>query len=207
MRPAFGKILKDWITGCDYFGWGDIDVIYGNMMKFLTSDVLNHQVIAFNDLHLSGSLTLLHSEEATDNLFPHLIGENWQKTLVSELLNNPGGGGVDEPHPDRLRRSLRVYARESYSTPLSPLIKWRDGSLKSPTEWYWRNGRLTNDLDGEDLEGFYLHFLHWKGGPWPRQCGNAQWESRSKIVHVEPGREESGFKVNKRGFFPLKSLE
>ena len=45
--------------------------------------------------------------------------------------------------------------------------------------------------------------MHWKGGDWPRACGNAQWERLPRIVHADPGQAARGFRINERGFFPL----
>jgi hypothetical protein len=45
--------------------------------------------------------------------------------------------------------------------------------------------------------------MHWKGGWWPRLCGNAQWEGLDRLVHVESGEARHGFRINERGFFPL----
>lgn len=36
-RPAFGLIFKDYIKSYDIIGWGDIDLIYGNLSKFLSN--------------------------------------------------------------------------------------------------------------------------------------------------------------------------
>lgn len=39
LRPAFGDVFESWIQGMyDYFGRGDIDVIYGDMAGFLTDE-------------------------------------------------------------------------------------------------------------------------------------------------------------------------
>jgi hypothetical protein len=62
---------------------------------------------------------------------------------------------------------------------------------------------LTNNLDGARTFP-YLHFMHWKGGAWPRECGNAHWERLDTVFHLQPQQVASGFRINARGFFPLE---
>jgi hypothetical protein len=109
---------------------------------------------------------------------------------------------LDEPAIEAVPLTYRVLAAESFNTPLSPKIRWTDGTFEFPGSWTWRDGRITNDKDGS-RDFPYLHFMHWKGGAWPRACGNAQWEQLERIVHIEPGRAREGFRIDERGIWPL----
>ena len=40
-RPAFGKIFEEYINSYDFWGYSDIDLIYGNIRKFLPDEILN----------------------------------------------------------------------------------------------------------------------------------------------------------------------
>ena len=194
-RLAFPRIFDDLAIGYELFGWSDLDVIYGDIRRLLSREALANDVITFYEQHLAGHLTLVRNSTAMLEL--HLQVPHWEaKVRLPEYQH------LDEPAPDLIRLRFPVWAKQSYNTPLSPYAAWRDGTFKFPTEWYWTEGRLTNDLDG-DLEFLYLHFMHWKGGPWPRACGNAQWERLDHIVHVQPQQLRSGFRVNERGFFAL----
>jgi hypothetical protein len=55
---------------------------------------------------------------------------------------------------------------EAFSTPHGR-IPWTDGSFNFPNRWLWREGRLTNDLDGT-REFPYFHFIGWKVHEWSR---------------------------------------
>lgn len=194
LRLAFGRIFDEHLAGYDCFGWSDIDIVYGDLRRFLTPELLEHDVITFNEEHLSGHLTFVRNAPRARDL--HLA--------LPDFLSQVGGAEyhhLDEPHPGALS-GFRVHARESFNTPLSKLIPWRDGRFVFPTEWRWRDGSLTNDLD-TGVEFLYLHFMHWKGGPWPRECGNAQWERQERIIHCDPSAAERGFRINETGFHPL----
>jgi hypothetical protein len=195
VRLAFPLIFDDAVRGYDFVGWGDLDVLYGNIRQQLSGDAFENDVISFYEEHLSGHLTLVRNSSAMREL--HLQVPDWDARV-----RHPEYQHLDEPAPDLLRPRFRVSAKQSYNTPLSPYAPWRDGTFNFPTEWYWREGRLTNDLDG-DTEFLYLHFMHWKGGPWPRECGNAQWERLDTLVHFDAALAHRGFRINERGFFPL----
>lgn len=55
---------------------------------------------------------------------------------------------------------------EAFSTP-GGCIKWHDGTDNFPHQWYWRDGHLTNDRDG-DRRFPYFHFVCWKRNEWPQ---------------------------------------
>jgi len=64
-RPAFAYILEDYIRGYDFWGWGDLDVVYGDIRHFITEDVLsNYKMISG-----WGHFTLYHNDEDTNTYF------------------------------------------------------------------------------------------------------------------------------------------
>jgi hypothetical protein len=194
LRLAFGNLFAEEVAGHDWFGWSDIDVVYGDLRRHLDAERLAHDVVSFCASHLSGHLTLVRNGPLARDLHLRLPGF-LERMVDAEYVH------LDEPDPAELT-SVRVHARESFNTPLSRLIPWRDGRFVFPTEWRWRPGSLTNDLDA-GVEFLYLHFMHWKGGAWPRQCGNAQWERLERVVHLDPSRADEGFRVDATGFHPL----
>jgi hypothetical protein len=191
LRPAFGRIFAEHIAGYDAFGWTDIDVIYGDLRQVFAMPLHDYDVLSFNEEHLSGHLTIVRHTPQASNLY----------LAVPKFLDLIGVSSyehLDEPHPNVLS-GVRVHARESFNTPLSKLIPWTNGQFLFPTEWRWHSGSLTNDLDG-DREFLYLHFMHWKGGAWPRECGNAQWEKLARTYDVDPATADRGFRVDATGF-------
>jgi hypothetical protein len=187
-------IFSDYLSTYDYYGWGDIDVVYGDLRRFLTPELLAHDVITFNEEHLTGHLTLVNNIPRNREL--HLALPDFLEQAADAEYHH-----LDEPHPSALAGS-RIYARESFNTPLSKLIPWRDGRFVFPSEWIWHNGSLINDLD-KDVEFLYLHFMHWKGGEWPRECGNAQWERLERVLNIDPNTTDLGFRTNENGIFGL----
>lgn len=215
LKPAYGFLHEDLIKEFDFFGFTDIDVVYGNICNFLDQKTLSHDLITTLSNRVAGHFCLMRNIERMRNAFRRI--KDWQA-----LMENPEHLAIDESsftkiflrhrkHPLWIRRiysffdqyQKHAYFKEQYSTILAP-IKWHDGSKQHPTEWYWKKGQLTNNHDG-DREFMYLHFMNFKSSRWlPKEHGkHAAWENLQKIVNVSQDEIKLGWKINRKGFWPL----
>ena len=64
-RPAFAYALEEYIKGYDFWGWGDLDVVYGNIRSFITEEVLSkyHMISGW------GHFSLYHNDVKTNTYF------------------------------------------------------------------------------------------------------------------------------------------
>ena len=63
-KQAYGYILQDYIKGYDFWGFGDLDLVYGDIRTFLTDSVLEHKFLLG-----WGHLTLLQNDEDANTYF------------------------------------------------------------------------------------------------------------------------------------------
>ena len=63
-KQAYGYILHDYIKDYDFWGFGDLDLVYGDIRSFLTDSVLEYKFLLG-----WGHLTLLHNDEDTNTYF------------------------------------------------------------------------------------------------------------------------------------------
>ena len=63
-KQAYGYILQEYIKEYDFWGFGDLDLVYGDLRSFFTEDVLVHKFLLG-----WGHLTLLHNAEDTNTYF------------------------------------------------------------------------------------------------------------------------------------------
>ncbi len=69
-KPAYGYIFPEVITGYDFWGHGDIDVVYGNIRDFMTEDVLNsYDVISSRHDYITGTFCLFNNNDTMNSLF------------------------------------------------------------------------------------------------------------------------------------------
>ena len=64
-RPAFAYILSEYIKGYDFWGWGDLDVVYGDIRFFITEEVLSR----YKMISGYGHFSLYHNDEYTNTFF------------------------------------------------------------------------------------------------------------------------------------------
>ncbi len=204
LRPCLGHIHERDVAGFPFFGYGDVDVIYGNLRDFYTDGVLTRfSVLSTHPERLSGHFAVLRNTSALRLAFERIPD-------YQALLEQPGHTNMDEGHfseiflsPAADRRDLLFVER--YSTVLSPR-GWHDGTMSYPQRWFWRDGRLTNERDGE--RGFlYLHFMRWQSDRWisePPAPGEAAWLGRERLVEVDWRRAAAeGFCISPKGFTPI----
>jgi hypothetical protein len=218
LRPCIGQIHKREIAGYRFFGYGDIDVIYGNIRRFYTDDLLAHSnAISAHSERLSGHFLVLRNTEAIRRAYERI--PNYR-----DLLEEPRNMNMDEGSFTKIFRSSksdlrgfrRILARfdpcrratlfaERYSTVLSPR-GWHDNTMNYPQNWVWRKGSLTNDRDGQ-REFLYLHFMRWQSARWindPPAQGEAAWLHLKRIVNVDwRYAAVSGFGISPDGFTAL----
>jgi hypothetical protein len=61
-KQAYGYILKDYIHDYDFWGYGDLDLVYGDLRHYLTDDILASYKFFLGEGHLS---LLRNDEDAT----------------------------------------------------------------------------------------------------------------------------------------------
>ena len=84
-KPALGKIFEDFLVGYDFWGWGDIDVIYGNFSSFVTPQILSkYEIITTSMMKLFGPLTILKNTPKINELYK--IG-GYYKTIFKDGKN------------------------------------------------------------------------------------------------------------------------
>lgn len=209
LKPTWAVVHAEEVAGYDYWGFGDLDVIYGDIRQFYTPDVLSHDVISAHADRIGGHFALLRNTPRINTAFQRV--PFWRYYLSAAEHK-----GFDEKHFSRLfapqwanglRRRLKspVFLGgglfvERFSTNIAPLT-WIDGSNHWPTRWFWRRGHLTSENSGA-REFLYLHFSNWQSDRWTRG-GPAPWKTLEKLVRLDAPRPEA-FTISAQGFTPLE---
>jgi len=82
-RPLFGSIFQEYLVNHTHWGWGDIDVLYGDLSHFISiSDLNDFDVITLQDFqhghHLSGAFSLFKNNEHVNDL--------WRRVSKNQLI-------------------------------------------------------------------------------------------------------------------------
>ena len=203
IKPALGYIHKEDISNYDFIAFGDIDLIYGNLDCFISEKKLRKfDIISTHSRRISGHLCVMRNDDSILELFKKV--ENWK-----EILSDSRHRHFDEKSfsdlfvkhknfPEWTRKVIsklypltrKVSFEEAYSTPFMK-IPWVKGQLL-PKVWYWKNGKLTTNVD-KNYELAYYHFLHWKKKEWPKI-------SEKKLLPENLSNNYNYFSIDKDGF-------
>lgn len=82
LKPTYGLVFSEYIVGYDFWGMGDIDIIYGNIRNFITDEVLqNYDVISVRHDFLVGYFTLYSNCKKINELF--MQSKDYKKVFSS----------------------------------------------------------------------------------------------------------------------------
>jgi hypothetical protein len=69
-KPVHGFLFHDLLREYDFWGFADIDLIYGDVRGFLTNDILdNYDVITCRHDYIAGAFSLFRNNEKLNTLF------------------------------------------------------------------------------------------------------------------------------------------
>lgn len=165
-RPAYGLLFSDIIGGADFWAYGDNDLIYGDLAKFITDELLiKHDVLSFKKGHLQGPFTIYRNNAVVNNLFR-------DDSQYSHIFANPKYLSFDEFGPSCFYTTLSTPEEVSDlpSDNISVIAFKRQlagelavfneqlgkENLQHDDVVVYEDGRLTNFANAEE----YL-FYHW----------------------------------------------
>lgn len=205
IRPAVGHIHADVARGYDFVGFGDIDVIYGDIRAFYDDGLLGrHDLLSSHRDRVSGHLCLMRNTPEMTRAFMRAPG--WK-----HAMRRPDYVNFDERNFFNLFRGRRILGRlgaprarclfrEAYSTP----------GATSDMRWFWEGGRLTNEFYPHH-PFMYLHFMSWHSNRWyGSQQGvapgtAAPWGLLDRIVQMDWRQaRKDGFMISPSGIAPIE---
>ena len=183
-KPTYGMVFESFLGSYDFWGYCDIDLVWGDIRSFLTPEVLaDADVLSFRGKHwLTGAFTLFRNVPPVTRLFE--CAPNYQEVLQ------------DTKHWSFCEVGRRFQKSENYNT-ISELVAAgqvvsmtdvvRDAAIKGEIRYKhpyvisepsyrfrrlkyfdleieWANGHLL-DLN-QDREYILCHFVHMKKEPF-----------------------------------------
>jgi hypothetical protein len=156
-KPIYGLMFADDLQGADFWAYSDLDVVWGDIRRFVTDDLLNaHIIVSPRQRKLGGHGTFVRNVEANNRIY-QIVPD------VLAVLTHPLYQRLDE---NILTHHLReLIAKSSFKA--RPKIYWQQemtisaeyqkALLAGGTDWkmWWRSGRA---FDAEGREVMYLHF-------------------------------------------------
>ncbi len=137
LKPTYGDLFQDYLPEFDFWGYTDLDVIYGHLANFFTSELLDlYDILSPSDRLLVGHLTLIRNTQKFNNLYRECW--NYQQIICRETHEGFDEKGfhslvLEFAHAGKLRLFLRNMKQEDIILRLLGrgrfLIVWFQGRL------------------------------------------------------------------------------
>ncbi|MCC5924672.1 MAG: hypothetical protein JJT77_12885, partial [Crocinitomicaceae bacterium] len=225
LRPLYPVIHFDDIKNSDFYGWTDMDILYGDIRSFYTEEILsNYDVISSQEVRVSGHMALFRNTPKYRNLYlkiydwrnklayPHFVGidehgvTNALTMTFWDKLNEKMGWNINNFFTRWIknRKVRKFYMVEQYTTPCIP-IPWFDGSKNSdqPDTWYYKDGVVTNERDG-NRNFIYLHLMNFKSSTYRHDGSKAPWEGKDNLFRANVEDMKSGIIIDNNGIQAMK---
>lgn len=181
LKPFYGYIHADILKDYDFWGFGDVDVVWGDMSKFYTEDMFEkYDVFSTHADRLSGHLTIIRNNRQYRELCFKI--KNWQ-----EKLKAPNNFVLDENDFSVLLCPASKYIKKFYAKIIRKVFNWRDAWVI-----YYRIMPVWNFFFCPKefcfKERFSTPILHT--GKWTYKHDSDTWlYEDGKIINAKTGKE------------------
>lgn len=166
-KPAYAFLFDEIISSCDFWGHGDLDVIYGNIRSFVTDELMEqYDLISIRPDWTPGCFLLFRNTEKMNTLFMH--SKDYMKVFSSnrhfcfDETNFQHAEFTEGKQfyeiPSEIESMMHVIRRLEASEYIKPyfdlhIIEGRPGRLK------WNKGVLTYK---NEYEAILYHLIKLK---------------------------------------------
>lgn len=194
-RPVYGLIFQNYIKEYSYWGYGDIDTIWGNM-----DYIIKKELDGYDKLLDLGHFTLYKNSDKMNHLWQQKIPNSWNSfdAFRSPLEYHFDEGGGIAPISKKL--GCRLYTELPGQMNFADIIPFRDdfeiaydnSEGKTPHIFSWKKGVLTGYWVQDDQikhrEYSYLHL-----------------QKRNMVIFVDRKDIKEGYWIVPNKFLPLTS--
>lgn len=185
LKPFIGVIHESELRDYDFWGFGDLDLVYGDLSMVVNEKNLDkYELITTHNYHIAGHFTICQNNEHWRTLCFKI--KKWQKRLVEDkhyAFDENEWSDIVNPfikYIHRIHRKLLKALGIHYFTTLdilNPILSskclfkelWTSphAGPENGTEQEWiYDIKKSKVIDSKGRELPYLHFLFFKKTPW-----------------------------------------
>jgi hypothetical protein len=185
LKPAYGVIFEDDLRRFDFWAHSDIDIVWGDVRRFVTDELLErYDVVSSRSHRLSGHFTLYRNTLPTTRLFElipdvamHMGTRRYMYLDETHLTHHLQEHMAGDPAPS--------WPRVYWPSELTTSAKYQRSLGQADVDrLWWRQGR-TFDAAGQEL--MYLHFHKMK--------------QDMTTINFGPDDRPAAFAIDRKGFW------
>lgn len=154
-KVAYGKIFEDYLRNYTFFGYCDIDLVFGNIRKYITNDILDR----FDKINNLGHLTLYRNNKQMRELFKEK-GSIYDYKTIFTTEENYAFDEYSGMHLIVKQNNIKEYVVDNYAD-MSPKNKeFIVCNFKNYNGQYFifDEGQIFQIYGVNSKEYIYLHF-------------------------------------------------
>jgi hypothetical protein len=167
-KPAYGYIFERYLTAYDFWGFGDIDIVLGNIKKFISdADLQQHDIISVRKEYISGFFSIFRNTTPATRLF--MKSKDWQAVFQDTRNHCFDECNYAFDHLWRGNSILTANTKIQSMTEVA-ILEQRDNNLR--VRWttiveegfgyfQWKDGTITNAVSNNEF--MLLHLIDQKG--------------------------------------------
>lgn len=84
-KPAYGLLFNELTVNYDFWAYGDIDLVFGDLSRYLKPEILNsHDILTFREEWIHGPFTIFRNTDYTKTLFRE--STDWFKVFSTDEI-------------------------------------------------------------------------------------------------------------------------
>lgn len=166
-KPTYGYLFSELLESYDFWGHGDLDVVYGNIRNFMTKELLkNFDIISSRHDYITGTFCLYRNNMEMNKLF--MQSKDYKHVLSSSahfcfdecnfLFQELENGASIFDYPDNIQSMTWVVKKEEKEGKLRPyfdfiILEGATGNIK------WEKGKI---IYKDRYEAMFYHLIKFK---------------------------------------------
>lgn len=158
IRPAYGKLFQEHIKSFDFWGFCDVDIIWGDVRNFITDEMLaNYDIISSRKEAISGHFTIFRNTESINDFYTSIPNYSYLIRQTRYMWSE--------------EQVLTMHLKSIMENQNTPKVYWtsilcnKENGIDSHQEyyldkWLWKDGKMIDVITNEEV--MYLHFINWK---------------------------------------------
>lgn len=162
LKPAYAEIFAKNIEEYDFWGICDMDIVWGDIRKFITGDILDeYDIISSRKENISGHFNLFRNTQKINSLYKQLPN-------YKVLFDVPEFKWTDEVVLSNFIKNDPAFEEFGLKTYWPKILCNQERNRDSHQEyhldkWLWKEGKMLEIKNGKPInEVMYLHFINWK---------------------------------------------
>lgn len=204
LKPALGLIWAKDLVEFTHWGFGDLDVAYGDLSSYFTYEALrDYEINSVHSWNVSGPLCIFHNNAKWQTMFTAMRGwtVDFETPDCVRFDEDIFLRGVSPGDP--VISNFKVRLEDKCITPLTKGLWNNQHEYNHDDTFFWYKGSITSPHN-PGKEFVMVHFMNYEKARWmdPVYGEKAPWTLLKDRIHPQFPKDFKGFTISLYGINP-----